>query len=84
MEDLTQGWAKLGPFFQVQDTFLEFQKRSGEPSPKILLYLIYWLYAKDKTSLNYANLISPNKCGKDDKIILKCSKYYGEKNSFYV
>ena len=25
----------------------------------ILLYLIYWFYAKDKSLLNYANLFSP-------------------------
>ena len=33
MEDLTQGWTKLGPFFQNQGNFFYFQKRTGEASP---------------------------------------------------
>ena len=37
----------------------------------ILLYLIYWFYAKDKSLLNYANLFSPKEYENDDKTIPK-------------
>ena len=37
----------------------------------ILLYLIYWFYAKDKSLLNYANLFSPKEYENGDKIIPK-------------
>ena len=33
MEDLTQGWTQLEPFFQTQGTFFDFQKRVGEAYP---------------------------------------------------
>ena len=33
MKDSTQGWTQLGPFFQNQGTFFDFQKRVGEASP---------------------------------------------------
>ena len=33
MEDLTQGWIELGPFFQNQGTFFDFQKRAGDAPP---------------------------------------------------
>ena len=35
----------------------------------ILLYLIYWFYAKDKSLLNYTNFFSPKEYENDDKII---------------
>ena len=35
----------------------------------MLLYCIYWFYAKGKNLLDYSNLISPNKYKKNDKII---------------
>ena len=36
MEDLTQEWTKLGPFFQNQGIFFDFQIRLGEASPTLL------------------------------------------------
>ena len=33
MEDLAQGWTQLGPFFQNQGTFFDFQKGQGRPPP---------------------------------------------------
>ena len=38
MEDLTQGWTKLGPFFQNQGNFFYFQKgqeRLPLPLPRL-------------------------------------------------
>ena len=33
MEDSSQGWTQLGPFFQNQDTLFDLQKRAGETCP---------------------------------------------------
>ena len=33
MEDSTQGWTRLGPYFQSQGTFLIFREERSPPNP---------------------------------------------------